>query len=120
MIDTDQAVRKYDKKQIVVSVRMRGKRRNRSAHQVDGMEALLDLSSLLGLRIHVLEVGSRSLTIQAGFAMQESTALFRWAAGFQISTLAVRGLSVDWCRRGHVRDLLGIGVLAADLGDAHV
>ena len=50
--------------------------------------------------------------------MEESAALLRRAAGLHVP--GRRGLSVAWCGRGHVRDLLGVGVLAADLGDASV
>lgn len=82
-------------------------------------KAWLDVGSLLSLRFRVLgEVGSRSLTIQAGLTMQESATLLRWAAGFQVS--AARCLPIDWCSRGHVRDLFRVGVLATDLSDAGI
>lgn len=74
---------------------------------------------LLGLRLRaVVEVGGRGLTVQTCLAVEEGAALLRRAAGLQIP--GCRGLSVAWCGWGHVRDLLGVGVLAADLGDAGV
>lgn len=74
---------------------------------------------LLGLRLRaVVEVGGRGLTVQTCLAVEEGAALLRRAAGLQIP--GCRGLSVAWCGWGHVRDLLGVGVLAADLGDASV
>ena len=77
----------------------------------------LDLLGL-GLRAVVVEVGGRGLTVQTCLAVEEGATLLRRAAGLQIP--GCRGLSVAWCGWGHVRDLLGVGVLAADLGDASV
>lgn len=74
---------------------------------------------LLGLGLCAFsEVGSRGLAVQARLAVEESTAFLGGAAGLQVA--ACRGLSIARCRRSHVRNLLGVGVLAADLGDTDI
>lgn len=63
-----------------------------------------------------LEILSRRLPVQTRLAVEEGMFLDGAAADLALvlSVLTVR------CRRRDVRDLLGDGVLAADLGDADV
>jgi hypothetical protein len=65
-----------------------------------------------------LKVLCGRLPVQACLAMQKG--MFLDGASTQaVLVLAVLALSIR-CWRCHVRDLLGIGMLAADLGDADV
>jgi hypothetical protein len=86
----------------------------------------LDCASLLGG--FILKVRSRSLTVQAGLAVQEGVFLDRATCQLALTvadadSMAVAiGVAVLSGRggRGDVWDLLGVGVLATDLGDTNV
>ena len=99
---------------------MRRRQKTGAYTQVDVVEAFSSLGSLLSLGLRVVrELRSGSFAVQAGLAVQEGATLLRRAASLQVS--AAWALSVGaWCGRGHVRDLLGVGVLAANLGDTDV
>jgi hypothetical protein len=51
--------------------------------------------------------------------MQEGVFL-DWTASTALLAVAIVSVEAIWCRRGDMRNLLGVGVLAADLGDANV
>ena len=89
----------------------------------------LDCASLSLLRVLiVLELRSRCLTVQAGLAVQEGVFLDRATRQLALTidaavsmTVAI-GVAVLSGRggRGDVWDLLGVGVLATNLGDTDV
>jgi hypothetical protein len=54
MIDTGQAVEKYDEKDVLISCRMRRKQKTGAYTQVDVVEAFSSLSSLLSLGLRVV------------------------------------------------------------------
>jgi hypothetical protein len=57
--------------------------------------------------------------VQAGLAVHEGV-LLDGAAGLVLLAVAVDRSQAIGCRRSNMGDLLGIGVLAADLGDADI
>jgi hypothetical protein len=73
---------------------------------------------LLGLRLFVVKIRGRRLAVQACLAVEEGS-LFHGASSL-LSGLSVCVGAVDGRGRGHVRDLLRVGVLAANLGDADI
>lgn len=86
----------------------------------------LDCASLLGG--FILKVRSRSLTVQAGLAVQEGVFLDRATCQLALTVVGADCMAVAIAApvlsgrggRGDVWDLLGVGVFATNLGDTNV
>jgi hypothetical protein len=75
--------------------------------------ALCFVLVIFGLALKIL---GRRLPVQTRLAVQEGVLLDRAAADLAL----VLSIVASRCRRGDMGDLLGDGVLAANLGDADV